>query len=284
MALSNYQFQFGSFTFGAGTPWQVLSIDGLEALPDLRTQDDNQGYNDGMFSGRDFLGGRTITIELLTLAGNGNSAFTNFNLAQASLIPQQSGTTPFRFLLSPNDSQNILNARVRSRKTVVDPDYTYGFIKSQYELFAPDPRYYSDPSSSAVITPVVSTGRTYNRTYNLLYGSGTGSATINNTGSVTSYPSIVINGPFTTAYIGNSTTNQYLYFNNNIASFESINIDLLNRVITKTTNGVTVSARNLVSTSSTWWGLAPGNNTITLSASGTTGSTQATITYSPAYI
>jgi len=35
MALTNYQFQFGSFVFGAGTPYAILDIDGLESLPGL---------------------------------------------------------------------------------------------------------------------------------------------------------------------------------------------------------------------------------------------------------
>ena len=49
-----YSLAFNGLVFGAGTPYPVQSIDGLEGLPELRTQDDNQGYNDGMFSGRDF--------------------------------------------------------------------------------------------------------------------------------------------------------------------------------------------------------------------------------------
>jgi hypothetical protein len=49
MALSNYQFQFGSFVFGAGTPFAVMAVDGLEALPGLRVTDDGHGLNDGAF-------------------------------------------------------------------------------------------------------------------------------------------------------------------------------------------------------------------------------------------
>jgi len=108
MALTTYQFQFGSFVFGAGTPWQVQNVDGLQTLPIMRTQDDNQGYNDGMFSGRDFLGGRDIVMDFTITAGNGNTAQTNFNLFRAALIPQQQGTTTLTYLLSPSDTQKLL--------------------------------------------------------------------------------------------------------------------------------------------------------------------------------
>jgi hypothetical protein len=51
-----YQFSFNSQAFGgAGSPYQIQSVDGLESLPTIRNQDDNRGYNDGMFTGRDFL-------------------------------------------------------------------------------------------------------------------------------------------------------------------------------------------------------------------------------------
>jgi hypothetical protein len=56
--IQQYSFSFNNQVFGgAGSPYQIQSVDGLEALPDIRSQDDNRGYADGMFSGRDFLSG-----------------------------------------------------------------------------------------------------------------------------------------------------------------------------------------------------------------------------------
>ena len=49
-SLNQYQFSFNGFSFGgAGSVYQIESVDGLEGLPGIRTQDDNRGYNDGMF-------------------------------------------------------------------------------------------------------------------------------------------------------------------------------------------------------------------------------------------
>lgn len=135
-SLNYYSFAFNGFVFGgAGSPYQITSVDGLEGLPTLRVQDADRGYQDGMFSGRDFLSGRTITMTMLILSGNGNSAFQNLNLLQATLQPQQTGTTPLQFQLSPAGGLQYINARVRAAKATVDPEYTYGYIKAQYDFF-----------------------------------------------------------------------------------------------------------------------------------------------------
>jgi len=64
--LNNYSFAFNDFVFGGGSSvYQILSLDGLEDLPVIRNQDDNRGYQDGMFTGRDFLSGRTLVFKIV---------------------------------------------------------------------------------------------------------------------------------------------------------------------------------------------------------------------------
>lgn len=285
MALNQYQFQFGSFLFGgAGSPYQIESVDGLESLPDIRAQDDTQGYNDGMFSGRDFYGGRTITMAVNTFAGGGNSAFQNFNLLQAALLPQQTGTTNMQFLLSVNDIQVQIGARVRARKTVVDPEYTFGYIKSVITFFCPDPRYYDATLSSGSFTVNSGAlGRTYNRVYNLLYGGGSlvNTVTVTNNGWVNTYPVITITGPAVSPVIGNLTTGASLTVNVSLTNTDTLVIDLSQKLITL--NGV--SARNLLAGNSTWFGAAPGASTFFFTGSGLVpGTTAATITYRSAFV
>ena len=69
-SLPNYGFAWNGFIFGGtGSPYQITAADGIKNLPAIRNQDDTQGFNDGMFSGRDFLGGRNITLTILALSG-----------------------------------------------------------------------------------------------------------------------------------------------------------------------------------------------------------------------
>jgi len=281
MALNNYQFQFGSYQFGgAGSVHQIASVDGLESLPDIRTQDDNRGYNDGMFTGRDFLSGRNLTMEILTFAGNGNSAFQNFQLLQNSLIPQTTGTTTLQFLLSQYDTEMQVGARVRSRRATVDPEYTFGYIRAQYMFFCPDPRYYSNTSTTVSLIPTTVLGRSYNRTYNLAYGGGVAGASIVNAGNTMTYPVITITGPVTSPTVANNTTGQYVTVNATLGALDTLVIDLYEKTITL--NGS--PARNLLAGNSQWFGAAPGTTIFQFTGSSYTGATGASVTYRSAFI
>jgi len=281
-----YSFSFNNQTFGgANSPYQILSVDGLESLPGIRNQDDNRGYADGMFSGRDFLSGRSIAIIFNTFGTpNGASAQENYNTIQRTLLPQTQGTTPlyFKFPNSPT-SEQFVNARVRALRTTVDPNYTYGYITSQVEFFCPDPSYYNNNLQTATLNYALPTGRTYNRIYDLVYdpSSNSVSTTVNNIGWGTTYPTITINGPIVDPTVSNVTTGNSLTFNCTLISTDVLEIDLYNKLITL--NGV--SARNLLQ-SGTWFGAPPGQSIFSLSApSGyVVGQTNATITWYSAYI
>ena len=267
-----YSFSFNGQVFGgAGSPYQIQSVEGLESLPEIRRQDDNRGYADGMFSGRDFLGGRSIFITFLTLGSGSNTAQENYNTIQSYLLPQTSGTTPLFFML--DGTQQYINARVRGLRTTLDPNYTYGYIVSQVEFFCPDPAYYNANDQTATLLYSPPTGRIYNRTYNLTYGGGSSviTTTIANTGWATAYPTITINGPITNPQIGSVTSGESLTFNGTYSDTDFIEVDLYNKLITL--NGV--SARNLL-TSGTWFSAPPGNSNFFLT--GLAGSTLVNVT------
>lgn len=278
-----YSFSFNGQTFGgAGSPYQILSVDGLEGLPSIRNQDDNRGYNDGMFTGQDFLSGRNLSVIFQSFASPGSSAQTNFNTIQQALLPQTTGTTPLYFKLPPAAGDQFINARVRGLRTTVDPNYTYGFITSQVDFFCPDPRYYDNNLQTASMVVSNPPGREYNRTYNLVYGFGTYATTtsVTNSGWATTYPTITITGPITNITIGNSTTGNYLNLSGTITNTDTLVIDLYNKLITL--NGA--SARNLLS-SGTWFGAPPGTSQYYLTGSTTvSGLTAATVTWYNAYI
>lgn len=279
-----YSFAFNNQVFGgAGSPYQILSVDGLESLPGIRNQDDNRGYHDGMFTGRDFLNGRTISIIFNTFGDAGGSAQTNYNTIQSTLLPQTQGTTPlyFKFPNSPT-SEQFVDARVRALRTTVDPNYTYGYITSQVDFFCPDPNYYNNNLQTAVMAISPALGRTYNRTFNYTYGGGssTVTTTISNIGWATTYPTITINGPITNPIVGNTTSGNTLYFTGTYSSSDILEIDLYNQLITLNGN----PARNLL-ISGTWFDAPPGNSLFFFTGTGTlAGTTQATVSWYSAYI
>lgn len=281
--IANYSFSFKNQVFGGtGSPYQILSVDGLEGLPAIRNQDDNRGYADGAFSGRDFLAGRTISMVIQILASSGASAQANFNTLQQALLPQSSGTTPLYFILSNAAGGQVINARVRGLRTTVDPNYTYGYIITQAEFFCPDPCYYNSNIQTATLLYSPPTGRIYNRTYNLTYGGGSVTITTNiaNNGWTDTYPTIVLNGPITNPVLGNATQDAALYFTGTYSSADLLEVDLYNKLITL--NGS--PARNIL-ISGTWFSASPGNNSYYLTGTGTlAGTTQAIVTWQSAFI
>jgi hypothetical protein len=282
-SLATYSFAFNGFVFGGtGSPYQILSVEGLESLPTLRTQDDDQGYNDGMFSGRDFLSGRNITVNMYILASSGASAQANFNTMQLNLQPQQSGTNVLQFQMSGSALQRA-NVRVRGGKSIIDPDYTYGLIRAQYEFFSPDPKYYDDALQTASMPISNPLGRTYNRVYPLLYGGGSSGSTtaVTNSGWATTYPIITVTGPITNPTVGNTTSQNFITVQGTYSNTDSVVIDLSQRLVTVNS----VAARNLVTGSSTWYGAAPGTSQFYLTGTATlAGTTTATVTWRNAYV
>ena len=372
-SLNAYAFAWNGFAFGgAGSPYQITSADGIEGLPVIRNQDDTQGFNDGMFSGRDFLGGRTITLTLLTMSSNitatitgavatgtglityttsayhgfntgqivtitkvlssGNpsgtaglgfnqtaqtltvvdnthftipvtltdtytsggsansvmSAQANYNLLKSNLLPTASytafsTTNQLQFKLPQSSAIQFFNARVRDSKTVITPDFTYGYITSQWTFFAPDPKFYDNSPNSAAMVVSNALGRTYNRVYPLVYGGGSAatSTSVNNAGWATTYPVITITGPIINPIIGSTTQGNYITVQGSYANTDTIVVDLAQRLVT--INGS--SARNLVSGGSNWFSAQPGNNQFYLTGTGTlAGTTAATVVWYNAYV
>ena len=286
-SLNYYGFAWNGFAFGgANSPHQITSADGIEGLPVIRNQDDTQGFNDGMFSGRDFLSGRTITLTILTLSGNGYSAQYNYNLLKSALLPTStytpfSTTNQLQFQLSAASGLQFFNARVRDSKTVITPDFTYGYITSQWTFYCPDPRFYDNTQQSASLIGTNYLGRLYNRIYPLTYGGGAAGTTITNTGWANTYPIITITGPITNTIVGNSTQGNYITIQGTYANTDTIIVDLGQRLVTL--NGA--SARNLVAGGSNWFYAQPGANQFYLAGTGTlAGTTSATITWYNSYI
>jgi hypothetical protein len=281
---TNYSFLYNGKAFGGtGSPYQITSIDGLEGLPQIRNQDDNRGYQDGMFTGADFLSGRTIVITFQTLASSGHSAQDNFNLIQQALIPTFLGTLPLYFLLSNAGAEQYINARVRALRTPVTPDYTYGLITSQVEFFCPEGIYYNSTLKSGSLSVSAAPGRTYNRIYPLVYGYGSlsTSTAVLNSGWANAYPTITITGPIKNIVCGNVTTNKLLRFTGTITSTDTLVIDTYNKLVTL--NGL--PARNLLLGTSEWFNAPAGTSQYYLTGTNSTaGLTAATVTWHDTYV
>jgi len=294
-SLVNYRFAFNDFEFGGGNSvYQIMTIDGLEDLPVIRNQDDNRGYQDGMWTGRDFLSGRNLVFTI-TVRGDTNFTMNYYlDLLQANLVPQQQGTGLLQFQLPGSDLQRI-DARVRRRAIQINTDYSSGLATAIYEFFCPDPRYYDDQLKSTDLTNSTAVaGRTYNRVYTdpatnpanpnetgMGYGGGAGAPNlITNDGWTTTYPVITIQGPAVNPKVTNVTAGAFLQIDATIGTNDQLVLNTDYRTVTL--NGV--NRRALLNNSSTWFAAPPGTSYYTFTATGTDGNTACVVTWRNAYI
>jgi hypothetical protein len=232
MTLGTYQFQFRGVPFGSGTPYIVESVDGL-GTPALRVQDDNRGYIDGAYSGRDFYEGRTVTFNIIIIGDSTKSAQSYYRDFRVALTPQTQGLYPdpyqgtqpsdttlnlFQFQLNSESYSDTtitgvkrMWGRVRSVTHTVDPDYTYGYISVQMEMYFPDPRYYDDTAHTI---------------------SGTTNVGIINNGWANSNPAVTITSPNASGAIWDVVTGSRMNFANVNTSYPLV-IDFLQRTITQ---------------------------------------------------
>lgn len=278
----NYQFSFNGWLFGGlGQGVQITSITGLEDLPTLRVQDDTLGYLDGQLTGRDFLNGRTITMNLLILNDSAASFQTYLAQLKTYLAIQQTGTTPLLFQL-PNRGVQFINARVRKRAITIDPNYTYGYATAAIEFFCPDPRIYDNATTTLTLTPNQNTGRTYNRVYNMLYTTSTGgtgnAASATNNGNTATWPIFTITGPCTNPTITSGGSGLSLGLT--MSAADTLVINTQYRSVTLDGS----PARNVLNNGSTWFAFAPGTTTLLFSAGGYSGTTQLVATFNNAYV
>jgi len=284
---TNYVFSFNNWLFGGpGQGVQILQIDGLEDVPNLRTQDDNRGYADGMFTGRDFLDGRYITMVLQIMTGSdGTPMSTYLNELKANLVSQQTGTSPLIYTI-PGEGTRLINARVRKRAISIDPNYSYGFAKASVQFFCPDPRLYSNTLVSNTLSPLSTRFRTYARTYPMTYTpsgtSGTNSATVTNNGNYTTFPTITVSGSCVGPVVAGTVNGvRYSLAFPTLALGSTDQLVINNDLRTVTLNGSPV--RNLLQNGSQWFGFPPGVPA-TVDYAVTSGSGTCTFTYRDAYI
>lgn len=295
-SLVNYRFAFNDFEFGGGdSVYQIMTLDGLEDLPVIRNQDDNRGYQDGMWTGRDFLSGRTLTF-VMTIRGDQNHSMNYYlNLLQANLVPQQQGTGLLQFQIPGSDLQRI-NARVRRRAITINTDYSSGLATAVYDFFCPDPRYYDDQEKTTdLVNATITAGRTYNRVYTspaiipsnpdetgMSYGGGASAPNlITNSGWATSNPIITITGPCINPKVTDVTAGYFLLIDATLGTGDTLVLNTDYRTVTL--NGV--NRRALLNNSSTWFAAPPGTSYYTFTTSGgTDGNTSCVVSWRNAYI
>jgi hypothetical protein len=268
MPLGDYEIVYNGLSIGAGSTVYIIdNIDGLGGTSPLRVQDDNRGYIDGSYTGRDFYDERYVYIDMTILGDENHSAQYYYKELQRAFAPQPlgyyvdpTGQTPvedelklFQFQLSADTGPMRMYGRSRGLTTPVTPEFSYGYIKTRIEMVFPDPRYYSDEGTEVTGSSVI----------------------VGNDGWATSCPVIQID--IVTAVSGYITDgSMYMNFVN-LTIGQPLTVDLLSRVIYVNN----YPSRSALSTAYSGWLSIPPNTPV-LAWSSTVG--DMSVTYRNAYI
>lgn len=283
VTLQQYQVYVSSTSsiFGAGTDIGLISISGLRDLPAIRQGNVNRGQKDGALPGLNLVGERTIGInyQITRVTSGTESALASVTAAHQNVIDpaticmtsgdylrQKSGAGAAKPVYSgmvqlpSRAAPLIFFGRPVRFNAPITSDFQFGRIDIATEWNCPDGLLYDN----AIITascglPNPTSGATFPATFDLTFGASSGgSLQMNNTGAYPTAPFFTITGPVSYPIITNQTTGQQIKLNIVIGAGDTLAIDCQSGTVTL--NGA--NRNNTVDISTTFFGLAPGNNAI----------------------
>ena len=282
MPLADWQLTYNGLTLGAGTAYGISDLRGLDDLPELRTSDTPRPQDHGEYPGIDYAAGRTVDVALTVTAAT-DAAFRAAIQALEDATILRTAETALSFQNPGMASPRRVNARPRRRSIPNDWDHVFRIGRVALQFHATDPRVYDDnQSSSSTAAATSGGGRTYNRVYNLTYAAGGagGSITATNNGNFPTRPTARIDGPVTDPRIENVTAGKFLQFSGlTLAAGDWLDIDFANRTVLL--NG-TASRYGFLTSTSSFWELAPGANEIKFTSGSATGTL--TLTWRSAWL
>ncbi|MGE0399948.1 MAG: hypothetical protein AB7T06_24750 [Kofleriaceae bacterium] len=256
--MPDYQGSYNGLAFGAGTDVQLVSIDGLRALPEIRSGDVPRSRQDGSWAGLNFLGERIFTALFEVFAPSQPFETVVAGVATAlQNISDPNLQLPFDFQVPGWAEPRRVICRPTKGGTPINVPYVFHRAQIPVEFTANDPLVYSSTLRQASAgLPSPTAGLTFPVTFPVTFGASTGgSMSVTNAGNYITAPVITITGPVTNPTVTFVASGQFMTVNITLGPSDVLVIDMANRSVML--NG-TASRYNLVTTGSQFWGIPPG--------------------------
>lgn len=264
--------------------YEIQSIEGLAGAPEVRTSDLPLAGRHGMYPGIDLLGGRVVTITVAVWAWTEAEFKDAVQALRTAFQPGAATETPLTFQLSGvGDGIVRINARARRLALPQTSVYWQQAAEAVIELFATDPRIYSDTLNTVTLTRETSVaGHIWPQTWPMNWGGAvaSGSTIVTNTGTFPAEMVLRFGGPVSDPGVENVTTGATLTFGIGLAAGEYLLVDTDARSVLL--NG-TASRYSTLLAGSTWPNLALGDNDIRFTAATATDA-PLTITWRSAWV
>jgi hypothetical protein len=234
-----------------------VQIDGLD-LPPIRTSSGNYAGRDGGYVGAQFYGARSIGLQGNIFSPDVATLESARKALQAALATQD----VIMQVLTNAGHSYVLYCKLIDFEMPLTRD----LFKSpfQIELQAPDPTIYDDTGGGALtatVSKLVSGGYTYPVIYPVIYSGGGSPTTITNSGATDVFPKVTLSNVMNNPVLTNITTGATFALTGLItATGDQVVIDMRQKTVTL--NGSSIFG--LIGSSSDFWSLQPGPNSVTL--------------------
>ena len=259
-----YEFEYRGTKLGGRTKYAWVDSN-LGDMPDVVASDRDLIRRHGELAGLDYLAGRTIELAFELHDDDGE---TFPEVVRQFRDTFAAGAAPST-LYFRNDAIGAgalvsIDCSVRALSIPTDLEFYHGLKVASVQLRAADCRYYAvDESSSVGLRPPLSLGgrqwpTVWPRDWSTEFVPGTFSAV--NVGNVNAPLAFTVTGPCVDPTITNTATGEFVKVNATLAAGELLEVDLTGSVPDVRIAGANGYSR--VDSSSRWFSLAPGNNTL----------------------
>jgi phage-related protein len=263
----------------------LQNVEGLDS-PDYRITENERAGEDGSIIASQFYGSRTITLEGKIKGDSVESYEDNrFLFSQALAIQKDAYGVPQPLRLTFTTLSNftyfvdcfVARRPVLSSDTVLATDF-------QVQLISPSPLIYGEtevvstqftrPSGGGFVLPVV-----FPITSSSLIG---GSVVVTNNGNAPTLPIITLRGAMSSPYIQNSRSGGiYMQLNYTLGASDTVVIDMAKKTVVLND---TTTLLGVKSDFADWWGVEPGDNTISFNTSVASDTGTCEVRFSPGYV
>lgn len=258
----DFQYQFRSLLFGAGTDFITTEVSGLLGSAPSRASDTDKQNDHGAIPGAIFYGKRIMGFDIKVRGGMGVDIEEKLDICRAVFqLPRKRFSKISEPLVFRRPGFNDLVSYVRCTKRDFPSDYktARGLAVGSVEFTAVDPLIYSLESSTAIL--------------NLPLGNAAGVLAVTQIGSHIdgTPPILTIEGPAEDPIIQNETDDdRAVRLDVNIGVNDAVRIDVKRRIVEYRTGlaGDWVEDYTILRSDNQWWDLLPGANSIRYERSG----------------
>lgn len=284
VTLQPWQGYFQGVTFGASTPYQLLTIPQGFDMVAINSQDVQYPRAEGEIIGLDVAKGRDISLDFWVAPAQGLT-IQQLVLNLASAFQVQGNLEVPLWINLPGWGTLGFMVRTRKRHMPIDLNYSAASLaKPKVVVHATDPLAYG-PTQTATITPASGSGGagvTFPITFPVSFAQVTAGVTVTNSGNFPVDPVVTFIGPIATPTISCNGQNFTLYnpnqgSGNTLESGETVEVDFRTHSVVYNVTGTPqlTAVNSWVVYGSSYFDLPPGNSTIVLSTgSASSGSVQ----------